>query len=55
MHSGQFMRGVITSRDVISNAGLICREFGVGCVFRCIAAVLARRKTTFLEIAVRCL
>jgi hypothetical protein len=48
------MRGVITSRDVLTHAGLICREFGLGCIFRCIAAVVVRRKTTFLEIAVRC-
>jgi hypothetical protein len=47
------MRGVITSRDVITNAGLICREFGVGCMLRCIAAVIVRRQTTFLDLALR--
>ncbi len=47
------MRGVITARDVLANLGLVWREFGALCVFRCFAAALRRQKTTFLEIAFR--
>ena len=47
------MRGVITLRDVVSNLGLVLREFGAVCVFRCLFASLRRKQTTFLEIALR--
>lgn len=47
------MRGVITGRDVVSNLGLIWREFGTGCVFRCLVAFVTRRETTFLDVALR--
>ncbi|MCP3100416.1 hypothetical protein LZ198_16220 [Myxococcus sp. K15C18031901] len=47
------MHGVITLRDVVSNLGLVLREFGALCVVRCLVASLRRRRTTFLEIAVR--
>lgn len=47
------MRGVITLRDVMSNLGVVLREFGALCVVRCLVASLRRQKTTFLEIAVR--
>ncbi len=47
------MLGVITTRDVIRNAGLIAREFGLKCLVRCAVVVLQRKPTTFLEIAVR--
>jgi len=47
------MRGVITSRDFLTNAPLIWREFGPRCVFRCMAALLAGRQTTFLDLACR--
>ncbi|HEX8822927.1 MAG TPA: hypothetical protein VF794_23570 [Archangium sp.] len=47
------MRGMITLWDVLANLGLVRREFGAGCVVRCVLATLLRRRTTFLEIALR--
>jgi hypothetical protein len=47
------MRGVITLRDVVANVGLVRREFGSWCVVRCLLAALSRRRTTFLEVALR--
>ena len=45
------MRGVITGREVVSNLGLIYREFGASCVVRCLWVLLSGRRTTFLEVA----
>jgi hypothetical protein len=45
------MRGVITTKDVVVNLGLIWREFGITCVFRCLYAVVKRQETTFLDVA----
>lgn len=45
------MVGVITTRDVIWNAGLIAREFGLACLVRCVLVLLAGKPTTFLEVA----
>lgn len=45
------MVGVITTRDVIQNAGLIAREFGFACLVRCLLVVMRGRTTTFLEVA----
>ena len=39
------MRGVITGRDVVTHLGLIYREFGTGCVARCLWVLLSRRST----------
>jgi hypothetical protein len=47
------MRGVITSRDVLSNIVLIWRGFGAGCAVRCLWAIASGRGKTFLEVAVR--
>ncbi len=48
------MIGVITSRDVLLNLRLIWSEFGFICLLRCVlACTLGRKKTTFLEVAVR--
>ena len=47
------MLGVITLRDVMAHLGLIRREFGSLCVMRCLLAALSRRRTTFLEVALR--
>ena len=44
------MRGVITGRDALKNLPLICVEFGVGCAFRVLNAVIRGEKTTFLEV-----
>ncbi len=44
------MRGVITGRDALMNFHVIWLEFGVGCAFRVLNAVLTRKKTTFLEV-----
>ncbi|HZA50765.1 MAG TPA: hypothetical protein VE549_08490 [Myxococcaceae bacterium] len=46
------MRGLITHREVLANFGLIWREFGPGCVARCLFALVTRRRTTFLAVAV---
>jgi hypothetical protein len=45
------MDGVIRGREVVTNARLIVREFGVRCLFRCIRACLFGPRTTFLECA----
>jgi hypothetical protein len=47
------MHGVITLRHVVSNLGVVLREFGAGCFLRCVLASLRRQQTTFLEIALR--
>ncbi len=44
------MRGVITNRDVVRNLGLIYREFGTRCMFRCLWVLATRRTTTFLDV-----
>ena len=46
------MRGLITHREVLANFGLIWREFGPRCVARCLMAIVTRRRTTFLDLAV---
>jgi hypothetical protein len=45
------MLGVITGREVLSNVGLICREFGVGCLARCLWALATGKRCTFLQLA----
>jgi hypothetical protein len=51
------MNGVITSKDVLANMGLIWREFGPGCFVRCVKALfsglVSGKPTTFLEVAVK--
>lgn len=47
------MRGVITGREVLWHLGLIYREFGAGCVVRCLWALARGQRTTFLEVACR--
>jgi hypothetical protein len=44
------MRGVITGRDVVQNAGIIYREFGVRCLARCLWVLMVGKRTTFLEV-----
>lgn len=48
------MSGVITTKEVVANLGLIWREFGGACIFRCVLAVvlatLTGRTTTFLAV-----
>ncbi len=43
------MNGVIRGRDVVANAGLIVREFGLPCLVRCLRACLFGPRTTFLD------
>jgi hypothetical protein len=43
------MDGVIRGRDVVANARLIVREFGLPCFFRCLRACVFGPRTTFLE------
>ena len=47
------MRGVITARDVVANLGLIWREFGAACLCRCLYAFVTRKRTTFLDEALK--
>jgi hypothetical protein len=50
LHRSVSVRGVITNREVLANLGLIYREFGVGCLARCLWVVMTRKPTTFLEV-----
>jgi len=43
------VRGVITSRHVLTHAALIVREFGLTTFLRCCLAIVQRRNATFLE------
>ncbi len=45
------MRGVITGRDVVANLGVVWREFGPRCVWRCLLACVTGRRATFLSLA----
>jgi hypothetical protein len=45
------MRGFIKSKDVVAHLWLVCRYFGPRCAWRCAAAIVTRRRTTFLNIA----
>jgi hypothetical protein len=44
------MRGVINNRHVVRHLGLIYREFGTRCLFRCLWVIATRRRTTFLDV-----
>jgi hypothetical protein len=44
------IQGLITSKDVLWNAGGIVRNYGVRRYLRCISALLTKRRTTFLEL-----
>lgn len=43
------MDGVVRGRDVVANARLIAREFGLLVLFRCFRACVFGPRTTFLE------
>jgi hypothetical protein len=45
------MSGLIRTPQVLSQFGLIWREFGPRCAVRCAGAILHRRPTTFLDLA----
>jgi len=47
------MRGVISNQHVRKNLGLIRREFGSGCLLRCLRAILTGERVTFLEVVFR--
>lgn len=51
---GEQLAGIITTKDVVSNVGLIWREFGLSCLLRCAAALavaaVTGRSTTFLAV-----
>ena len=47
------MRGVITSREILSNLWLVWKEFGTACLWRCLWAVMSGARTTFLEVAIK--
>ncbi|MHB8876079.1 MAG: hypothetical protein ACYC8T_20505 [Myxococcaceae bacterium] len=44
------MQGLITNREVLRNAGVIWREFGLLCLLRCLWVLLGGRQTTFLDV-----
>ena len=46
------MRGFITDRDVLANLRIVLTEFGPRCVLRWLLAVVMRKRTTFLDVAV---
>jgi len=48
------MRGVIVDRHIKGNLGLIRREFGSGCLLRCLRAMATGEQVTFLEIVFPC-
>ncbi len=41
--------GVITTKDVLKHGAVIVREFGPVAYLRCCAAILLRKRTTFLN------
>jgi hypothetical protein len=43
------VRGVITTRHVLTHAALIVREFGLAVFLRCCLVIVWRRKATFLQ------
>jgi hypothetical protein len=47
------MKGMITSWHVVRHPWSIVRGFGPRCYLRCLLAVIGRRETTFLDIALR--
>ena len=47
------MRGVISNHHVRRNLGLIRREFGSGCLLRCLRAILTGERVTFLDVVFR--
>lgn len=55
VRGGLAMRGLITTRHLVTNASVIIREFGLGAYVRCLWTALAsRRPVTFLEVVMRC-
>jgi hypothetical protein len=44
------VQGAITTQDVLRHSLTILRLWGPGCYFRCLKAVVSRRRTTFLEV-----
>lgn len=49
------MRGLITTRHLLTNAPVIIREFGLSAYLTCVKrALLSRRPVTFLEVVMRC-
>jgi len=47
------MRGVVTGRDVLLNLRTIWVEFGPGVTFSCLGAIIKRKPTTFLDLALK--
>ena len=45
------MSGLIGTRQVVSQFGVIWREFGPRCAVRCVGAIIHRQPTTFLDVA----
>jgi hypothetical protein len=45
------MRGLVTGRDVVKHFWLVCWHFGPRCAWRCLAALMTGRRTTFLNVA----
>jgi hypothetical protein len=47
------MRGLVTSRDVLVNLRTIWVEFGPAVAISCLSAVIKRKPTTFLDLALK--
>jgi hypothetical protein len=43
------MRGLITTRHLLVNAGTIIHEFGLIAYMRCLRALVTGQRTTFLD------
>ena len=50
---GIIMRGLITTRHLVTNAPTIIHEFGILAYFRCVKAVITQRQVTFLDCVTR--
>jgi hypothetical protein len=47
------LTGCITGREVLRHPVAIVRGFGARCYLRCLAAIVLRRRTTFLDCVYR--
>jgi hypothetical protein len=45
------MQGLITGKDIVKHFWTVCWYFGPRCAWRCVAATVSRRRTTFLDVA----
>ena len=48
-----YIRGAVTTMDVLMNSGLILRCYGPRAYLRCCFAILLQKQTTFLDCVAR--